>query len=249
LRLLLRKQGTRLVVRTPDERAAGSQPDLDDLINQTIRVARRHGYTIQELSQRVSDRLAEEPPDHILVLSIDPGMCRMLQAEIQSAVKYRVTTCTPEELIASPEPALGALVVSPPGVLPMIAEVLPKDRPPITVLYSSAEAHFEVVRKMTHPSVVAIVSISETFLKIACGLLGPRIGTRHTLIECLVDERKNARIPAADLLFCDAVTFPRVHAHRRAKNAIPYNLISSECLEQIVAMMPVQKKSTLKSAD
>ncbi len=248
LHLLSRKQGARLVVRTPDERAVASHPDLDDLINQTIRVARHHGYTIQELSQRVSDRLAEEPPDHILVLSIDPGMCRMLQVEIENAAKYQVKTCTPEELLASPELALGALMVSPPGVLPMIADVLPKDRPPITVHYSSAEAHFEVIRKMTRPSVVAVVSISEGFLKVACGLLGPMMGTRHTLIECLVDEYKNEPIPSADLLFCDVITFPRLRAHRRTKNVIPYSLVSPECLDEIAASMPFQRKSTPGSA-
>jgi len=249
LQLLSRKQGSRLIVRTPDEPAHPPHPDLDDLINASIRIARRHGYSIQELSQRVRERLAEEPPDHILVLSIDPGMCRMLQVEVENAVARPVKTCTPEELLANPELALGALVVSPPGVLPMVAEILPKDRPPITVLYSSAEAHFEVVRKMTRPSVVAVVSISETFLQIACGLLGPMMGGQHTLIECLFDDRKNARIPSADLLFCDAITFPRLHAHSRAKNVIPYNLISPECLDQIAATMPFQMKSTLEPAD
>src|SRR5579864_5113052 len=78
LQLLSRKHGSRLVVRTPEERVMASHPDLDDLINQTIRVARRHGYTIQELSQRVRERLSEEPLDHILLLSIDPGMSQML---------------------------------------------------------------------------------------------------------------------------------------------------------------------------
>src|ERR1051326_3474686 len=46
LRLLSRKKGSRLVVRTPDERAVASHPDLDDLINQTIQTARRHGHTL-----------------------------------------------------------------------------------------------------------------------------------------------------------------------------------------------------------
>ena len=242
LLLLSRKHGSRMVVRTPEERAMASHLDLDDLINQTIRVARRHGYTIQELSQRVRERLSEEPLDHILLLSMDPGMGQMLQAEVENTVKCPVRVCSPEELLASPELALGALVVSPPGVLPMIAEVLPKDRPPITVIYSSAEAHFDVVRKLKDPSVVAIVSVSETFLKVACGLLGPLMGTRHTLIDCLLDHQKTRQIPSADLLFCDAITFPRLRAHSRTKNVIPYNLISPECLDQIAAAMPFQKK-------
>jgi hypothetical protein len=247
--LLSRKKGARLVVRIPEERVVASHPDLDDLINDTIRVARRHGHTLQELSHRVRERLAEEPPDHILVLSLDPGMCRMLQAELENTVKFPVKNCTPEELMTSPELALGALVVSPPGVLPMITEVLPKDRPPVTVVYSSAEAHFEVVRKMTRPSIVVVVSISEVFLKIASGLLGPVMGTRHTLIECLIDDGKDERIPTADLLFCDAIAFPRLRAHNRAKNVIPYNLISPECLDLIAARMPFNRKDTLDSAE
>jgi GntR family transcriptional regulator len=249
LQLLSRKHGSRLVVRTPEERAIAPHPDLDDLINETIRVARRHGYSIQELSRRVSERLAAEPPDHVLVLSIDPGMRRLLQAEVENALKCRVKACAPEELVANPGLALGALVVSPPGVLPTIAEAVPKERPAITVLYSSAEVHFDVVRKLTRPSVVAVVSISEAFVKIACGLLGHMIGTRHTLIDCLLSDQKTARIPSADLLFCDAIAFPRLRPYNRTKNVIPYNMISPECLAQIAAMMPVQKKGALDSSE
>jgi len=162
-------------------------------------------------------------------------MCRLLKAEVEKALKCRVKTCSPEELVTSPELALGALVVSPPGVLPMIAEILPKDRPAITVLYSSAGAHFDVVRKLTRPSVVAVVSISETFLKIACGLLGPMVGTRHTLIDCLLDHQKTRQIPSADLLFCDAIALARVRVPNSSKNVIPYNLLSPECLDQIAS--------------
>src|SRR5712671_3124655 len=57
LQLLSRRQGSRLVVRTPEARAEMRHPDMDDLINQTIRVARSYGYSIQELSRRVSERL------------------------------------------------------------------------------------------------------------------------------------------------------------------------------------------------
>jgi GntR family transcriptional regulator len=243
LQLLSRKHGSRLIVRTPEERAIAPHPDLDDLINETIRVARRHGYSIQELSRRVRERLAEEPPDHVLVLSIDPGMRRLLQAEVEKTLKCRVKACSPGELVASPELALGALVVSPPGVLPTIAGVLPKERPAITVLYSSAEVHFDVVRKLTRPSVVAVVSVSEAFVKIACGLLGHMVGTRHTLIDCLLSDQKTAQIPSADLLFCDAITFSRLRAHSRAKNVIPYNLVSPECLDQIASALGLSNRS------
>jgi len=44
-------------------------------------------------------------------------------------------------------------------------------------------------------------------------------------------------------------TFPRLRAHSHAKNVIPYNLISPECLDQIAATMLFQRKSTLEPAD
>ena len=91
--------------------------------------------------------------------------------------------------------------MSPPGVLPAITEVLPKDRPAIPILYSSAESHLEMVRKLTRPSIVAIASVNEHFLTVARGLLGPVVGTLHTVTECRVTGDEAARIPTADVLF------------------------------------------------
>lgn len=239
LHLLSRKHGSRLVVRIPEAAAGPPHPDLDDLINQTIRVARRHGYTIHELSRRVRERLTTEPPDRVLVLSFDEGMSRLLQAEIAHSLNCRVNICSPAELMASPELVLGALVVSYPGVLPIIAEVLPKDRPAIPVLYSAAESHLEMVSRLTQPSIVAVASVSEYFLVIASGLLGPVIGTRHTLVGCLVAGDKTVRLPTADVLFCDSIVFARLSASRRKKNLVAYNLVSQECLDQIASAIAV----------
>jgi GntR family transcriptional regulator len=236
--LLSRRRGSRLVVRAP-EGAIGSPPDLDDLINQTIRIARYHGYSLQELSTRVGERLTEQPPDHVLVLSFDAGMRRLLQAEVERAVQCRVKACSPEELVANPKLALGALVASPPGAMPAIAEILPKNRPAIPILYSSAEAHLDIVRKLKRPSIVMIASVSEHFLSVARGLLGPVVGAEHTLVAYLLPAGKTAQIPTSDVLFCDAIVFAQLSPLRRKKSTVVYHLVSLECLSQIVATMPV----------
>jgi GntR family transcriptional regulator len=225
------------------ERALMPQPDLDDLINQTIRLARQHGYSLQELSTRVRERLNEETPDHILVLSYDAGMRRLLKAEVVETVKCNVTFCSPQDLITNPELAIGALVVSPPGVLPAIREVLPKDRPAISILYSSAESQLQLVRKLSRPSLVAVVSVSADFLKVARGLLASVIGPQHTLLEGLVSGTGTMPIPACDLLFCDAIVHAGLCAARRRRNCVEYRLISPECLCQIVARMPTSSNS------
>jgi hypothetical protein len=210
---------------------------LDDLINQTIRLARQHGYSLQELSARVRERLIEHPPDHVLVLSFDAGMRRLLKSELEHALKCPVKVCSPQDLLASPELALGALVVSPPGVLPAITDVLPNDRPVIPILYSSAEAHLGMIRKLTLPSIVAVASVSEDFLMVARGLLGPLIETRHTLVECLLAGNETTQIPTADVLFCDAIVSARLSAEPRRKNIVAYYLVSPECLDQIAVQV------------
>jgi hypothetical protein len=77
----------------------------------------------------------------------------------------------------------------------------------ISILYSSADAHLEMVRELEHPSIVAVVSISEHFLMMARGLLGSLAGAEHTVVECLFTENETARIPYADFLVCDAIVF------------------------------------------
>jgi GntR family transcriptional regulator len=241
LDLVASKRGSRLLVWTPEERAVAAHPGLDDLINQTIRLARRHGYSLQELSGRVRERLMEEPPDHVLALSFDAGMRRLLKSEVEYALKARVKVCSPEDLVASPELALGALVVSPPGVLPGIGQVLPKNRPAIPIQYSSAESHLAISRKLARPSIVAVASVSEHFLKVARGLLGPVIETRHTLIECLLASHRTGRLPAADVLFCDSIVFAGLRALRHRKNAVEYRLVSQECLDQIASAIAISR--------
>src|SRR5262249_40185114 len=154
-------------------------------------------YSLQELSGRVRERLTEQVPDHVLALSFDPGMRRLLKAEIECGVKCRVEVCAPQELIDDPERRLGSLVVSPPGALAAIVEALPKRHPVIPIGYSSADSHLDMVRALTRSSIVAVASVSEHFLAVARGLLGPALEARHTLIDRLVSGEDASEIPGA----------------------------------------------------
>jgi hypothetical protein len=92
-----------------------------------------------------------------------------------------------------------------------------------------------MVRKLTRPSIVAVASVSEHFLMVARGLLGPILKARHTLVGCLLAEDKTTRIPNADILFCDVLISARLGARKPRKNHIRYPLIAAECLNQIVS--------------
>jgi GntR family transcriptional regulator len=82
-RWIKRHRGKKMVVRPHDRPLeSGLAADLDDLIDATVRKARERGYTLQDLRNRVRQRLLIEHPDHVLVVEDEPGMRMLLQAEL-----------------------------------------------------------------------------------------------------------------------------------------------------------------------
>ncbi|HET9129293.1 MAG TPA: GntR family transcriptional regulator, partial [Terriglobia bacterium] len=100
---VIRHRGSRMVVKSRDRLIVPpSVKSLDDIINLTIHVALSRGYTLQELRERVRDRLKIASPDHLLVIERDKGLREILCDEIRGAMPYPVQACTPEELESNP---------------------------------------------------------------------------------------------------------------------------------------------------
>src|SRR5262252_5362141 len=80
-----RQRGSRLTVlnREPSSEAA----TLDDLINKTIVLAREKGYSLQELRERVRQRLMTELPDHVLVVEQDVGLRELMREELRLVMR------------------------------------------------------------------------------------------------------------------------------------------------------------------
>ena len=181
---LVAKKGSRLIVRSQDEftRVTRAQ-DLDSMINAVIRVAREGGHSLQELRDRVRKRLLAQPPDHLLVIDADSGLRQLLQEEIKRAVPWPLKGRAPADLRATPGLAVGALPAVAQHHLPEVAALLPETRPAISVTYCVADEHLRMIRDLRQPSIIALVSVSEIFLKTARGLLAPLVEGRHTLCE------------------------------------------------------------------
>ena len=144
---LLRQSGKLMQVAPMEELVPPTQ-DLDGLINLTIRVARESGYTIEELRQRVWKHLRIQPPDHLLVVSTDPGMCRILKAEMEEELRCLIKECLPEDLASDPDLGVGALVVCLPGMGPRIEAYLPRERPPFQLTICDPKEHVEMIRQL-----------------------------------------------------------------------------------------------------
>jgi len=237
--LVVRRRGARLIVNEPGRSpAAKPTSDLDDVINELLHTANARGFSQQDVLRRLRERALEQPPDHLLTLSFDPGMCRLFEAELRKSFLCPVLSCSPEELLAHPELATGALVICPPGVLPRVSGTLPKTRSAIPVVYSDATPHLNAVRQLREPSLIVVASVSDAFLEIAKGLLGPVTSGQHSLIEYRVLSDAQVSPPPADIVFCDVIVYELLAKRKSSKKVIPYQMVSAACLNHIRTMMP-----------
>ena len=100
---LIRRRGSRMVVRSPGEREYPPRvEDLDDLINATLRTAQEKGYSFQQLRQRVEERLMALPPDHLLVVSKDPGLRHLLREELKENSPFPSSPAQPKSFLKTP---------------------------------------------------------------------------------------------------------------------------------------------------
>lgn len=231
---LFGQRGSRVVVRELSRRARGANAsDLDDLINATIHLARERDYTLQKLRERVRTRLLAQPPDRVLVVEQEQGLRLLLEQEIRSALNRRVEGCTLADLAADPDLAIGALTVAAQYVIGNVDPLVPKDMPAIPLAFSAADEQLELMLKLRHPSIIAVVSVSEVFLRTARSLLAPALGQRHTLREFRFPLDSPAALGAADLVFADSIVCSRL----KHSKAIPYRLIRPSSLEYLVSAM------------
>ncbi|MFM2126150.1 MAG: hypothetical protein RL328_2601 [Acidobacteriota bacterium] len=230
--LIVRRRGARLTVNDPAKSQASAHPELADLVNDFVQAAQAHGYTEPDILHQVRNRLLAEPPHHILAISYDAGMRRLFEHELRAHFSCPIDSCSPDELIATPDRALGALVLTPPGVLPRIAGSLPKTRPPLPALYSDAAPFLDAIRELKRPSVLLLASISEAFLEVARGVLGPVTNAGHPLLEYRLPEKGPLRAPPADLILCDQVAARQLARTSRTR-LLAYSLLAPECLQNI----------------
>lgn len=229
---LIRRRGSRMVVRSPGEREFPPRvEDLDDLINETIRAAQEKGYTLQQLRQRVQERLMALPPNHLLVVSQDPGLRHLIREELKEKLTFPAEACSTEELSLRPDLMMGALVVVTPGAITQIAPLVPKDRPPVSITLSPLDEHVKMIHQLKRPSTIAVVSISQVVLQTARGVLAPILGDRHTLRVYLLPVDDTSGLAVTDLVLCDVICYRQVSARK----SVLYRLVSPACLEELAA--------------
>jgi DNA-binding transcriptional regulator YhcF (GntR family) len=224
-----RRRGAKMVVRPLDALPLAPREDLDDLIDAAIRTARQHGYTLQELTQRVRERLLIEPPDHVLVVEPEPGMRRLLLQEISAALPRSVSAISPEELTENRGVIIGALVVCLPGRAPQLVSLVPKGHPFLVLQPSGIDAYVQLIHELKCSSVIGVASVSEVLLEMARPLLAPFVGSFHALEEHHLGEKEARDLSGLDLVICDST----VHKRIKARKIVEYRVVSAATTGEI----------------
>jgi hypothetical protein len=174
-----------------------------------------------------------QPPDHFLVVEPEPGLRKIIQAEIYAALGKPVEGCSPDQFLRSSALAAGAQVVVPEYAFHLLEPVASSDWPPIRLLFCTADTHIKFVQHLREPSIIGVASVSKTFLKTARSVLASAVGRQHSFREVLVGARERPDLRGADVVFCDSLTISMV----RCKRKLHYQLISQECMTEIAAIL------------
>ena len=232
--LVEKKHGKRLAVR---RRRSQSGEPIDALIDSFLVEARQRGYTLEQVSQKIQQRMLAPPPERVIVVSDDAGMRVLLPIELNQRFGCPVEACTVAELASDPELMIGALVVSPAGHIPKIAGLLRPERPAVPITYSSADPHLDLIRGLERSSAIALVSVSEYFLKTARAVLTPAMGRRHSMREYLLSENEEDLQGVADLVFCDLAAYRAARRQFTSARVIAHRMISDQCMDQIGSLL------------
>jgi hypothetical protein len=167
------------------------------------------------------------------------GLRSLLREEISGALNRPIESCALKDLATNPSLAIGALTVAAQYAIGDIDLIVPKSRPAIPVAFSVADEELEILRRLQKPSIIAIISVSEVFLKTALSLLAPEAGQRHTLREFHVPLDHPTGLKATDLVFADSIVRPQI----KHPKVIQYLLIDRRSLDCLVNAMKSYESS------
>jgi GntR family transcriptional regulator len=165
------RKGSGVYVRErSSEQIRDAGDGLDETIAKFFKTARAHGHSLGEIQTRLQDWLAQQPPDHFVVIEPDPELRRILITEIESATKVRTAGAGPDDC-GRVDILTGALPVAMFSQMDRVRAALPAGT---DVLALRARSVSESMQGRTRPSadaLIAVVSRWPEFLRWARAIL------------------------------------------------------------------------------
>jgi GntR family transcriptional regulator len=230
------KRGSGLFV---SRRSRPAPPDeareLDELIASFLEIARGRGYSGDAIRVAVAAWLAQQPPDHVLLVEPAPDVRAILEHELAAALDCRVES-TGIDGLDDARRLDGALVVTSFYHSASVRERVGPRRPMVTISLNPGSFELDRLRQLPVGSLLGIVSVSPILLA-TVGTVVASIRGEDVLVRLvpLSDEeswRKLAR--TADAMICDSLSGERVARVTRHRHRV-MRLIPESTLDQLRA--------------
>lgn len=209
------RRGAGVYVRAGAPAALEDARGLDEMVRLALSAAFRKGHSGSEIRAAVERWLRAAPPERVVMVDPRRETLDLVAHEIRSSLGVPASGCTLEELEREPGLASGALLLALPYHAAKVARVAP-GAPLETVHIEGSPEDQKIVLSLPEGATILLVSTSPILLQIAGAFVGGLRGD-----EVLVETRLLARraewrrlIPAADVVFADALAAPAVREAR-----------------------------------
>jgi GntR family transcriptional regulator len=137
--------------------------DLDQLISTFVQVARRRGYSLSEIRNRLKGWIERKPPDRLLVIDPDPELRKILAAEINAVTGLKTVDASPDEC-ADPDVLIGAAPVALYGRAESIESRVSSGASCLLLQFRSVPTVLQDEKRPPADALITVVSRCEAFL-------------------------------------------------------------------------------------
>jgi DNA-binding transcriptional regulator YhcF (GntR family) len=209
------RRGAGVYVRAGVPAALEDARGLDEMVRLALNAAFRKGHSGSEIRAAVERWLRAAPPERVVMVDPRRETLDLVAHEIRSSLGVPASGCTLEELEKEPGLASGALLLALPYHAAKVARVAP-GAPLETVHVEGSPEDQKIVLSLPEGATILVVSASPILLQIAGAFAGGLRGDEVLVETRLLSRRADWRrlIPAADVVFADALAAPAVREAR-----------------------------------
>jgi len=178
---------------------------LDDLLRDFLALAAEHGFSRRELEKCVVRVLSREPIRQILVIDRNPDFHSLLVSELQPHLSLPVKPITVDVLKGNEHLLAESLVLT---SLYHVFALQGFAIDPTRLVVCNVEpgrSEMELVSGLPAGSLVVLVSVSQTLLRMATNLMAALRGEEVAIRTVSLDDKKELEyvLSYADLVICD----------------------------------------------
>ncbi len=187
---------------------------LEEMVRGFLPIVAEHGFSRSELKAAMEQALKQEPVKRILVVDRNPDFHPLLIAELQPHLSLSIEPITVSDLSKRRELIADSLVVT--SLYHLIAlrelELIPTRL--VVCNVEPGRTEMEAVLNLADGSLVLLVSVSPTLLKMATNVMAAVRGNEVAVRTIALEDRKELEysIPYAKLVVCDGPSKESVSA-------------------------------------